>query len=256
MTMFFLGEQFRNEVTTNFSLRRLERSRKPVELGRYPLELVEGLSVNNLLVKLKQTLEPVFPANLPQSIRDLVTQCITDAQESGLPVRNRFVYLTYDTRPFKKGQTQRNPGWHFDGLQGNEVMLKKPGCYSFLWTNKLPFLISDQSFSLQGLDVGQHHIFDSLATQVFDDSVHESLPGHLYLMSCYQMHRAQVAQEDTNDRLFVRLTFSELAYTSTSMTLNPDIEYPFQPHSTSGEIPKNLAVLQGIGAPIRDLQVL
>ncbi|MBD8615637.1 hypothetical protein IFT69_18210 [Pseudomonas putida] len=256
MTMLFLGEQFRNEVTSNFSLRRLERSRQPIELGYYPLNREADLSVNNLLVKLKQTLEPIFPANLPQSVRDLVSRCITDAQDSGLPVRNRFVYLTYDTRPFKKGSTQRNPGWHFDGLQGNEVMLKQPGCYSFLWTNKLPFLISDQSFSLAGLDVGQHHIFDSLATQVFEDAVTESIPENLYLMSCYQVHRAQVAQEDVNDRLFVRITFSELAYTSTSMTLNPDIDYPFTPHSTSGEIPANLSVLRGLGAPIRDVQAL
>ncbi|MBD8088928.1 hypothetical protein IFT48_02965 [Pseudomonas fluorescens] len=256
MTMLFLGEQFRNEVTSNFSLRRLERSRQPIELGHYPLDREADLSVNNLLVKLKQTLAPVFPANLPQSVQDLITRCITDAHDSGLPVRNRFVYLTYDTRPFKKGSTQRNPGWHFDGLQGNEVMLKQPGCYSFLWTNKLPFLISDQSFSLAGLDVGQHHIFDSLATQVFEDAVTESIPEHLYLMSCYQVHRAQVAQEDVNDRLFVRITFSELAYTSTSMTLNPDIDYPFTPHSTSGEIPANLSVLRGLGAPIRDVQAL
>ena len=251
MTLHFLGEQLRGEVNGHFNLQRLERGRKPVEMGRYAVERDPQLSTNNLLVKLKQTLTPVFPANLPASLKDLVATCIQIAQENGLPVRNRFIYLTYDTRPFKKDSTQRNPGWHFDGLQGDEVPVKQPGCYSFLWTNKLPFLYSDQGFSLSGLNVSKHNVFDSLACQVYEDSVTETIPEHLYLMSCYQMHRAQVAQEDIDDRLFVRITFSELAYTSTSMTLNPDIEYPFDPHTTNGEIPKKLRVLSGVGAPIR-----
>lgn len=240
MATFFIGEQLRNEFRANFDLRRLERGRKPIEMGQYHVEHVAGLAVNNLLVKLKGTLVPTFPDNLPASLKALVNACIAHAQDSGLGIRGRYAYLTYDTRPVKAKHTQRRPGWHFDGLQGDEVPVKVPGCLNFLWSNTLPCKYSEQGFDLSGLNVSQHNIFDSLAEQVFEESISEAKAGELYLMSCYQMHCAQEADRDIDDRVFVRLTFSELPYTSVKMTLNPKIVYPFVPHTTSGCIPTHL----------------
>ena len=243
MSLVFIGDQFRNEVTRPFSLRRLEKGREPIDFDEMSLDVEPGVSTNNLLVKVRHSDELVIPAFLGNSVRSFIESCVERAKAADLPVRNRYIYVTLDSRPFKKGTTQRNPGWHVDGLQGAEVgPVKKNGCFHFLWTNKLPFKISTQGFDLSGLNIGQHHVFDSLALQVYDDSVKTTEPGHLYLVNCYQMHVAVPTEEDLEDRLFVRVSFSELAYTSKSMSLNPDIEYPFTPHSTTGAIPDNLKV--------------
>lgn len=242
MSLVFLGEQFRDEVSRPFSLRRMARGRKPIDFGLRTLDVEPGVATNNLLVKLKHSDELVIPAFLGDSVRSFIESCVAHAKAANLPLRNRFVYVTVDSRPFKQGHTQRNPGWHTDGLQGEEVAVKQNGCYHFLWTNKLPFKISTQGFELSGLNVSKHHVFDSLALQVYEDSVEVTKAGHLYLVNCYQMHAAVPAEQDMEDRLFVRVSFSELTYTSTSMSLNPLIQYPFKPHSTSGAIPAHLHV--------------
>jgi hypothetical protein len=244
MSLVFIGEQFRNEVTRPFSLHRMERGREPIDYGQRELQVDPGVSTNNLLVKLRHSDELVIPAFLGESMATFIEDCVAQAKAADLPVRNRFIYVTLDSRPFKKGRTQRNPGWHTDGLQGSEVPVKQRGCFHYLWTNKLPFKISTQGFDLSGLNVTKHHVFDSLALQVYDDSVKTTEAEHLYLINCYQMHTAVPAQEDLEDRLFVRVSFSELVYTSSSMSLNPGIEYPFTPHSTTGSIPDNLEVLK------------
>lgn len=242
MGLIYIGEQFRNEVNQPFSLRRLEKGRSPVDVGPRKLSVEAGVSVNNLMLKIRHSDQLVMPHYLGESVRSFVEDCVALAKENGLPVRNRFLYLTLDSRPFKKGATQRNPGWHTDGMQGNEIAVKQKGCFHFLWTNKLPYKISTQGFDLSGLNVSKHHVFDSLALQIYDDSVQTTKAGHLYLVNCYQMHTAVPTDEDLEDRLFVRLSFSELPYTSHTMSLNPDIEYPFVPHSTSGAIPEGLDV--------------
>ncbi|AYG47872.1 hypothetical protein DV532_26675 (plasmid) [Pseudomonas sp. Leaf58] len=242
MSLVFIGEQFRNEVTRPFSLRRLERGRQPIDFGKASLAVEPGVSTNNLLIKLRNSNELKIPAFLGEPVRAFIEACVAHARAADLPVRNRFIYVTLDSRPFKKGGTQRTPGWHAEGLQGAEVPVKQGGCYHFLWTNKLPFKISTQGFDLSGINLSQHHVFDSLARQVYDDMVKPTLAGHLYLLNCYQMYTAVPADQDTDDRLFVRVSFSELAYTSTRMSLNPDIDYPFTPHTTTGAAPAHLQV--------------
>jgi hypothetical protein len=242
MSLVFIGEQFRNEVTRPFSLRRLEKGRQPIDFDRATVGVEPGVSTNNLLIKLRHSDDIVLPAFMGESMREFIESCIARAKEADLPVRSRYIYVTVDSRPFKKGTTQRNPGWHTDGLQGEEVAVKQNGCYHFLWTNKIPFKISTQGFDLSGINVSKHNVFDSLALQVYEDSVETTQAEHLYLVNCYQMHTAVPAQEDLEDRLFVRVSFSELTYTSASMSLNPEIEYPFAPHTTTGFIPGNLSV--------------
>ncbi|WP_410951050.1 hypothetical protein [Pseudomonas sp. S1(2024)] len=245
MSLVFIGEQFRNEVTRPFSLRRLERGRQPIDFGKTSLAVEPGVSTNNLLIKLRNSNELKIPAFVGEPVRAFIEACVAHARAADLPVRNRFIYVTLDSRPFKKGGTQRTPGWHAEGLQGAEVTVKQGGCYHFLWTNKLPFKISTQGFDLSGINLSQHHVFDSLARQVYDDMVKPTLAGHLYLLNCYQMYTAVPAEQDTDDRLFVRVSFSELAYTSTRMSLNPDIDYPFTPHTTTGAAPAHLQVWDG-----------
>jgi hypothetical protein len=240
MTLTYLGEQFRTEVQRSFSLLNLRKGRRPIEIekARYTPRVTHRL--NHFMVKLKHSDEVLIPCWIDPEIQRFVKDCMAHAKENDLPLRGRYAYLTMDNKPILKGKTQRLAGWHLDGLQGEEVPFKLPTCYELTWTNKIPMQITDQGFEVNGLNFSQHNVFDSLAEQVYDESVRTLKANTLYLMNAYQLHRGTPASADTNDRLFLRLYISELPITSSKMSINELIEYPYTVHSTTGNIPEGL----------------
>lgn len=242
MELTYIGEQFRTELQRPFTLHTLRKGRSPIQLNAVKYQPIETQRLNHFMVKLKHSDEIILPDNMDDEIKRFVHDCVALAKMNGLPWRNRFMYLTLDNKFVAKGKTQRTPGWHLDGLQGNEVPVKVPACYEFIWVNKLPFEYSIQDFEIYGLNLNEHNIFDSLGEQVYPESIRQTKENTLYLINPYLLHRAVPAEEDLADRLFLRLYISELPITSTKMSINEDIEYPYPTHSTSGNIPTNLQV--------------
>lgn len=242
MQLTFIGEQFRAETKRPFTLHALKKGRKPIEVGPTEYKPEKTVRLNHFMVKVKYSDEIILPEEMDLEIKRFVHECLSMAKCTGLPYNNRYAYLTVDNKPIKAGQTQRTPGWHLDGLQGEEVPVKVPACYEFIWVNKLPFEYTTQDFEIYGLNTHEHNIFDSLGSQVYDDSIEQIKANCLYLMNPYLLHRAVAANEDITDRLFFRLYVSELPITSTKMSINPLIEYPYAIHTTTGSIPNNLSV--------------
>lgn len=239
MSLTFLGEQFRVEVSRSFSLLTLRKGRKPIEMMKFSLDRPDLRRINNFMVKLKNSMVVQTPDWLAPELSAFIETCMASAHENGLPVRNRYAYLTVDTKSLEAGQTLRNPGWHLDGLQGAEVPFKLPACYEFIMTSGIPLEYTSQGFEVGNLNFFEHNIFDSLGKQVFDDSVAMTECGTVYLMNAYQMYRAVPAETQTTG-LYLRLHFSELPITSKTMTINEAIQYPYAVHSSEGKIPQGL----------------
>lgn len=242
MELTYIGVQFRGEMHDPFSLHKLKRKHRPVALGSVVYKPKNAIRVNHLLIKLKHSDEIILPEGTDPEIFRFIEDCVESSKINNFPMYRRFMYLTVDNKFVKKGESQRTRGWHLDGLQGEEVPLKKPACYQYVWMNKLPFKFTTQDFIINGMDLSRHNIFDSLGAQVYPESVASVHTNQLYLMNPYLLHQAAIADEDIDDRLFMRLYVSELPITSVKMTINPKIEYPYEVHSTTGQIPDNLRV--------------
>ena len=152
---------------------------------------------------------------------------------------NRYAYLTVDTRPVKAGETQRAPGWHIDCVQGDEVPVKQSGNIAFSWCDALPTEYAHQRFDMRGCNISKHNVFKWLDAQVDPESIKEIATNSIMLMNTYCVHRAKVAEADTKRR-YVRLSYTHVPITNKRVHINPEIEYDYPVHSTTGEIPDHL----------------
>lgn len=185
------------------------------------------------------------PVRLPRALKKQAAVLLPffGVLESPVGLRNlpyRYTYLTIDTAPVKKGEYQRTPGWHVDGLQGDEVPIKQQSDTIFTWCDVLPFEYAAQTFPLPAyVNMSDYNIFEILGSLVQPEHIRQTEPKTLYCMDSYCVHRGVPASEDT-DRTFVRLCYTDIPVTSTKMTLNPEMDYDYAIHTTSGEIPKHL----------------
>lgn len=235
-------ERFSSVVNQVFSLDFVSTAsnESPIDLGMVELDccIPEQRRFNNMLIKVGSQ-----PVHLPNWVDNVIAKwvddCLCISKYVCDDLGQRYVYLTLDNQPVIAGDTQRQDGWHLDGLQGDEVPDKLNNCFQFLWVSNTPTEFCTQSFSAEGIDISRHNVFESLGRQVSDNNCFKINSMHTYLMHCYQLHRATEAVDNT-DRLFLRLYVSHCPVTSVNATINDEIEYPFVPHSTTGLIPEHL----------------
>ena len=152
---------------------------------------------------------------------------------------DRYAYLTVDTRSVKAGETQRAPGWHIDCVQGDEVPVKQSGNIAFSWCDALPTEYAHQRFDMRGCDISKHNVFKWLDAQVKPENIKTIDTHAITLMNTYCVHRAKVADVDCKRR-YVRLSYTHVPITNPRVHINPEIEYDYPVHSTTGEIPEHL----------------
>ena len=133
----------------------------------------------------------------------------------------------------------RAPGWHIDGLQGDEVPVKLPVDFQVIWSNAVPTEYTTGPFDIDGVSMSTHNIFDHIAKQIDESDVVAMESNLAYMHSAYLVHRAAVAKERVYRR-FVRVNVTHVPVTSTNMTINPDMTYHYPIHSTTGAIPAHL----------------
>lgn len=193
----------------------------------------------NLLIQ-RDGGEVRLPDELPNKeiLLDIVN--VTLLYSAFIPTRYRYLYLTIDTRFVRAGETQRTPGWHVDGIQGDEVPLKQRSDLTFSWCDCLPMRWANQSFELPAhVNVSEYNVFECLSQLVRPECIEECDANILYAMNSYCVHRSSVAQYDT-PRTFLRLSYTNVPVTNVQMTLNPRMTYDYQVHSSAGKIPKHL----------------
>lgn len=233
-------DTFWYEVTETFDLRALAKGRSPVDLGEMKLESLPSIRVNNYMIR-----QPGMDCYCYNELEnDNIWAAVQVAnmvirQAGGVNVTDRYCYVTLDQGWLEKGHTLRSPGWHLDGLQGNEVPVKRPGDVQFIWSDCMPTDFCVQPIDIDGLDMGRYNVFGWISRQVKTENIIKTEPNRLTMMNCYHIHRAVPAQERVYRR-FLRISYTCVPITSVTMTVNTDLKYNYEYHITSGYVPAHL----------------
>jgi hypothetical protein len=241
MSIGKISKNNKNVCLELFNINKFDKIYTPDEITTYiPSEnLYNEKRVNHLLVKLPYQ-KFVFPSFICNELKQFLTYCYMNAIVNGIPdTPARYMYLTFDNIDVKKGESQRDSGWHIDGLQGGEVEIKQKSCFQYILFNSLPMILANQSFKTNNININNENIFNNLGKQIKKENKYTIKNNTLYFMNPYMAHKGQIAKNNQK-RLFVRAYFSYLPITSVKATINPDINYDFNPHTTTGDIPSHL----------------
>lgn len=231
---------FKQETESNFNLGFLQFTREPIEIGTFYFNDFTNSRVNHYMLKNNSGGDFVwgdFQTN--RDVNRFVQKCITECERLKLDWNNRYCYLTIDQMWIEAGKSQREFGWHIDGMQGDEVSIKVPADFQFIWADATPTRFCTKAFDIEGLDPSRHNVFNWLAKQTQEKYCYLLEKEKIYLMNAYHVHSATLSDK-VQYRRFVRLSFTNTPITSVKMTINPDINYNYPIHKTTGNIPKHL----------------
>lgn len=131
-----------------------------------------------------------------------------------------FCHITYDKSNVTAGEFHRFPGFHGDGVQGTKLTPKITVEHSYILVTSPPTEFCLQPFFLKHLDEAKHNFFLELDKQARECNVYGSLPGHLYLIDPYMIHRTPKITS-TVERVFVRITYAFTELQHPKNTVNP-----------------------------------
>lgn len=231
---------FKKETESTFDLSYLEFTREPIEVASFSFNQFTDKRVNHYM--LKNNDESTFSFGdfeEDSEITKFVNLCVDECKRLNLDWQNRWCYLTIDQMLVEKGKSQREFGWHIDGMQGDEVAQKVPADFQFIWADATPTKFCTKTFNIEGLDPSKHNVFNWLGRQTEERFCYTLDKFKIYLMNAYHVHSATIS-DIVQYRRFVRLSFTNTPITSVKMTVNPAIKYNYQIHKTTGNIPKNL----------------
>ena len=231
--------EMRRDVFTNtFNLSFLERENHPTLLTNFiPVNFPTDCRVLHYLVKTRKSNKQHL--GKIDWLTDYINTSLTYAETIGINTFERYVYITVDQGYVEPGDTLRTPGWHIDGLQGDEVHIKKPGDFQTIWSDALPTEYVTHPFNIEGMDISKHNIFNRLADQVNENTVVQMKENYIYAMSSYLVHRAAETKKHVYRR-FIRVSISHIPVTSINANINAQIEYDYNTGTTTGEIPTYL----------------
>lgn len=212
-----------------WDLSEFSKSRFPPVIGsisaKAEFSKQRGVRVLDMPIKL-----PGSEVKLPKELEPFreVIQKVVDFEISVNPNFDQYnAYITVDQGTVKAGKTQRRPGLHVDGFQGNERPTKSAIDHSYIVADSVPTVFYDQPFHVKHLDPGKHNFFKEFDRQATESSARSIEPYQIYLMDSYAVHRASNANTDTQ-RTFFRITFSKEIYDREGLTDNPMLEYNWQ----------------------------
>lgn len=238
------------DVTRPFSPERFSISRRPVSVGRITHPIAkDGLPCClDMLVKLPGgDLVVPEPYVSNPGIAEYLSACV-EFEDRLLPAwrETHYAYLTVDYRYVAPRTTHRNRGWHIDGFQGARYPVKMNVCHEYIVSDRLPTEFTDAVTDASGLDELKHNWFVELGKQIPDDrQVLRPEPFEIVVMSAYQLHRSQEANEtDAGWRGFLRLDISLKQQDRLGNTLNPLLPAPFE------FVPRSLP--EGLAVPVDD----
>ncbi len=237
--MEYSNKQFKEEIESTFNINFLKNERVPLDLGEYKFDLFPESRTNHYLIKSSDSVGYFFGEFKNTEIEEFVKFVSSKLSELGLEEKDRYCFMTVDQGWVEPGKTLRTSGWHLDGLQGDEVQIKKAVDFEFFWFDCLPTLFAPQPFDINGLNLSTHNVFDWLGRQVDLAKILEAKPFRIYGINPYHVHRANEAKEKVYRR-FIRLAYTYIPVTSVRMTINPEMKYNYDYHTTSGEIPSYL----------------
>ena len=230
--------KFKKQINNLFDVSNLKNTEYPIFCFNESIDFLD-FRVNHFCIKNNDSEKIVFNG-LPKELVIFLKKILIFCKERKLNFKDRYIYVTVDNKQVSKNKTQRDPGWHIDGMQGGEVLVKKKADFQFVYCSSLPTLFTSQGFNLNGFNEKKNNLFHKLENQIDNSKIKEIDCNAVYLMNPYHVHSAQKCRKEHQDRLFIRVSFSCVPVTSVKMTINPSFQYNYTIHTSSGEIPNYL----------------
>lgn len=222
----------KEDISGAFDPVRFAASRLPVHAGSLQdmaaaSDLPSCLDMLVMLPTGELTLpEPYASCN---ELNQFLSKCIL-FEDKLLPGwrQNYHLYLTVDTRTVMPGQTHRNAGWHFDGMQGSRYPRKIPVCHQYVISNVSPTHYCDLPLQAEHLSEQNHNWFEELGSQIPGNHKAWTPKAHsIMCMSAYQLHQSPEVIVETK-RTFIRLDVSLKQQDRLGNTINPALPAPFK----------------------------
>lgn len=179
--MNYSTEEFKSEIQLVFNLKFLKKERCPIDIGEYKFSSFPETRVNHYLIRSNDSDEFNFGEIDNKEIKDFVNFVFKNSLDLGLNLKNRYCFLTIDQGWLEPHQTLRNDGWHLDGLQGDEVPVKKLADCEFIWSDCLSTTFANQEINTEGLDMSSHNVFNWIKNQIRETSIFPTQSNHIYI---------------------------------------------------------------------------
>lgn len=143
-------------------------------------------------------------------------------------ILNWNMWLLVDLRPVKKFHTQRNSGYHYDGmaLAGKHQNCQVTSIYS--WTNKLPTKFYTGTIHYP-INFKPNHNANIIAQKQTKNpnEIFTSKNYCLYKFDATTVHTGVESEIDLDDRIFIRICFTapDVLFDRKGNTINPCIDY-------------------------------
>lgn len=233
----------RDPLKELFNVEHFDYIHEPYNFGKIDIANFPLQRKLNYLVKHNHSSDFEYGHMFPLS--SLIHGTMNILEDFGIDVWSHYCYVTFDSGMVWNGSSQRSPGWHIDGMQGEEVKDKKPGDFTFTWCDSLPTEYVLKKFFMEGFDATKRNLFTWLDKQIdYKDEIFSIPTKTLIGMDSYTVHRGKIRDKSdiTNGghRRFIRIGWTRIPITSKKMSINPHMNYKYDIHTTSGEIPSKL----------------
>lgn len=212
--------------------------RTPIQISFYKdnaihTQLSQQLKCKGIIdmwCKLEGSVDVVIPAELA-CIKHIIQPIIDFERQTNPNYLHWNMWLLVDTRKVLKGHTQRNSGFHYDGLNLAGKYAGTPNVSIYAWANRLPTLFCKKPVKYP--DDFQLNHNASIYAQRMPKSRRDIVTfpnGTLLKFDGATVHSGADADRDIHDRVFVRVCFTApgVWFDRKGNTINPFLIYPSQ----------------------------
>lgn len=227
------------DVNKKVSIDMAFTSRTPIQFDEYIDETLhkklnknlDGVGVIDMWIKQQNSDNIVLPNEL-KSIKDIIKKIYNFENLLNRDIVNWNMWLLVDCRPVTRGCTQRNAGFHYDGLNLSGKYAGTNIVSIYGWTNKLSTKFYTGVLpKAQELNHYNNKIINmsSYGQMKLDKNfIFKPKLNSLIKFDGATLHSGNIAKNDIVNRVFIRVCFtpSNVWFDRIGNTINPHLKYP------------------------------
>ncbi len=170
---------------------------------------------------------------IPQELNVLMPILIKTAEfekSSNCDFTNWNMWLLVDTRSIDDGFTQRNTGYHYDGLNISGKYINSPLVSIYVWHNTLPTLFyTGKTFFPDNFDCEKYNVSSYCQKQIKNkDHVISFCNYTIIKTDGASVHSANYSNRNITNRIFIRVCFTptNMLFNRLGNTVNNTLDYP------------------------------
>lgn len=210
--------------------------RAPVTIGHYENPRLHstlarnlGTGIMDMWCKQEDSTTIVLPKKL-EAIIPLLKPMVQFEANTNPNFHTWNMWLLVDTRPVLAGHTQRNAGYHYDGLNLGGKYAGTPLVSIYAWCNRLPTLFYTGGITFPSDFDGTRDNASILAQKQIKDPRKILIPSvnSIIKFDGATPHAGANAEYNIPDRVFVRVCFTppSVWFDREGNTKNPCLQYP------------------------------